>query len=199
LRLELVAGDGAVIQSLQTTPARGNYPVSAWAAGEIVRAPLRLRIPATTSSGATELWASLVSADGKVVGGPGRLATLDVRTPERSFTLPDISHPRADEFGGQVKLLGYDLAPNGLTLYWQALAPMDVSYTVFVHALDGSDHILAQVDRIPLDGARPTTGWLPGEILTDAYILSLEGAARIEVGMYDAQTLDRLGTTVIQP
>ncbi len=199
LRLELVVGDGTVIQSLQTAPARADYPVSAWATGEIVRAPLRFRIPATASSGAAGLRASLVGADGKVLGEPGLLAALDVRTPERSFTLPAISFPRADEFGGQVKLLGYDLTPNGLTLYWQALAPMDVSYTAFVHALDGNDHILGQVDRIPLDGARPTTGWLPGEILTDSYILSLEGAAKIEVGMYEANTLDRLGMVVIQP
>jgi hypothetical protein len=76
---------------------------------------------------------------------------------------------------------------------------MDVSYTAFVHALDASDHILAQVDAVPLNGARPTTGWLPGEVLTDPYTLSLAGASKIEIGLYDAHTAERLGTVVLTP
>ncbi len=199
LLLELSAPDGRVIASRTTPPARADYPTSAWASGEVVRAPLRFRIPAAASAGPAELRASLFAGDGSRVSGPVVIAALDLRVPARLFTLPAVSHPRADEFGGVIRLLGYDLTPNGITLYWRALALTDVSYTVFVHALSADGHLLAQVDALPLGGVRPTTGWLPGEVLTDPYTLPLSGAAKIEIGLYNTQNAERLGTVIITP
>ncbi|MGH2521269.1 MAG: 6-pyruvoyl-tetrahydropterin synthase-related protein [Anaerolineales bacterium] len=199
LLLELTTLNDRVIHSLTTSPARADYPTSAWTQGEVVRAPFHFRIPASAPAGPAALRASLLTPEGIRVSGPVELARLDLRAPERSFAIPPIAHPRGDEFGGQIKLLGYDLTSSGITLYWQALAEMDVSYTVFVHALDSSDHILAQVDALPLSGARPTTGWLPGEVLADPYPLSLAGAAKIEIGLYNAQSGERLGTVALVP
>jgi len=70
---------------------------------------------------------------------------------------------------------------------------MDTSYSVFVHALDASGAILSQVDALPLGGSRPTTGWLPGEVLVDRYSLRLSSATTLEVGLYDPLTRQRLG------
>ena len=44
---------------------------------------------------------------------------------------------------------------------------------------------------------RPTTGWLPGEVLEDPYRIPVPsdappGAYQIEIGMYDPDTLERL-------
>jgi hypothetical protein len=199
LRLELTAPDGALIASRETSPARADHPTSAWAPGEVLRAPLRFRIPASAPAGPAHLRLSLLAESGARVAGPTVIADLDLRLPDRSFSLPAISHPRDDDFGGLVKFLGYDLAPNEVTLYWQALAPMDSGYAVFVHALDADDRILAQVDSVPRNGARPTTGWLPGEVLADPYGLEWEGAAKIEIGLYEPRSGDRLGSVVIQP
>jgi hypothetical protein len=74
---------------------------------------------------------------------------------------------------------------------------MTVSYTVFTHVLDDENRILAQHDGVPCDGECPTTSWLAGEYLTDAFEIALRpeippGAYRIGVGMYDAETLTRL-------
>ena len=152
---------------------------------------------------------------------PGRaveLGTVQVRGRERLFSPPDISRPLEACIGEKVKLLGYDLAhaeaqPGEtlrLTLYWQALAEMERSYTVFVHLLGPEGKIWGQRDTIPGGGAMPTTGWVKGEIIIDKYDIPVDRAApsgeyRIEVGLYEAQTGQRLplcggeGTSILLP
>jgi len=107
--------------------------------------------------------------------------------------------------GEEVQFLGYDLSSNEvraeatlqLTLYWQALAEMQVSYTVFTHLLDTEDRIWGQMDSIPGRGEAPTTSWLEGEVVTDEYEIVVDTEASpgeyvIEIGMYDASTGQRL-------
>jgi hypothetical protein len=101
--------------------------------------------------------------------------------------------------GAHVMLLGYDQAPGGdLTLYWQAGALLETSYKVFVHVLGPGDALLAQSDSVPAEGTRPTTGWLPGEVIADTHRLPLAGAARLAVGLYDEASGQRLGRVVIE-
>ncbi|MFB0546235.1 MAG: hypothetical protein ACETWB_04940, partial [Anaerolineae bacterium] len=100
---------------------------------------------------------------------------------------------------GLMTLVGADLdatvvEPGGalhLTLYWRAKSRMEKSYTVFTHLLDAGNRIRAQQDSVPVHGARPTTGWVPGEVIRDDYELIVEADAPlgdhiIEVGLYDA-------------
>jgi hypothetical protein len=104
-----------------------------------------------------------------------------------------------------VELLGYDLDPSELragqamhvTLYWRALDEMEVSYTVFVHLLDRENRIWGQRDSIPGNGTLPTTGWVKGEVIADKYEFTVRpdappGEYLVEVGLYDAQTGQRL-------
>jgi hypothetical protein len=103
-----------------------------------------------------------------------------------------------------VRLFGYNVESGfrpgdnvHLTLFWQCLAEMEQSYTVFVHLVDSGDHIVAQKDNPPVDGFYPATRWKLGEIVRDQYdlIISPEtplGRYRIEVGMYLAETGERL-------
>jgi hypothetical protein len=100
--------------------------------------------------------------------------------------------------------LGYDVeavAKPGerveVTLYWQARLEMETSYKVFVHLYDAEGKILAQQDRVPGLGARPTTTWQPGEVLADRHSLpvssdSVPGSYQLAVGLYDPQTGSRL-------
>jgi hypothetical protein len=102
--------------------------------------------------------------------------------------------------GGLLRLLGYDVdrADGRVTVVWQALQLMDTSYQVFVHALDASGRIVAQVDAVPVSGTRPTTGWLAGEVIVDSYTLPLQNAAALEVGMFDYLKGQRLGVVRIE-
>jgi hypothetical protein len=68
---------------------------------------------------------------------------------------------------------------------------MERSYTVFTHLLDADSRIWAQQDGIPANGARPTTGWVPGEVIRHEVQLAVDPQAPsgdyvIEVGLYDA-------------
>ena len=84
-----------------------------------------------------------------------------------------VPNPMNLDLGGKVRLLGYalnadEVAPGEtllLTLYWQALAPMEERYTVFTHLLDGSGQFRAQVDSEPQGGGWPTDRWTPGELV----------------------------------
>ncbi|MHB0877824.1 MAG: hypothetical protein ACYC5O_17440, partial [Anaerolineae bacterium] len=54
--------------------------------------------------------------------------------------------------------------------------------------------VWAQSDRQPLDGRRPTAGWLEGEMLSDEVSLVLPpdapaGEYQLEVGFFDAEAM----------
>ncbi len=103
-----------------------------------------------------------------------------------------------------IRLQGYRLervvGPGdvmGLTLYWEALAPMATDYSVFVHLADANEEIWGQHDGQPVLGAWPTSDWLPGEIVIDQHLLEIDPAApageyRLMIGMYDSSTGRRL-------
>lgn len=65
-----------------------------------------------------------------------RLVRYDV--PEKAPTKA-IEHPLTMALGEQIRFLGYDLAQGErlhLSLFWQAVKPVDKRYKVFVHLLD---------------------------------------------------------------
>ncbi|MFQ6058619.1 MAG: hypothetical protein ACE5MB_07080, partial [Anaerolineae bacterium] len=178
-------------------------PTSEWAAGEVICDHRRLQLPLDLSGGTYQL--EVATAEGQAIALEG--LTLQVR--ERRFTLPQPRVSLKANLGDQVTLLGYDLeetrvAPGGrlhLTLYWQAQADMDISYTVFTHLLDAQQRIWGQVDNVPVQGTYPTIGWLPGEVVADEYAIPVApdappGVYAIEVGMYDAATGARLPVTI---
>jgi hypothetical protein len=109
------------------------------------------------------------------------------------------------ENGDEITLLGYSLLSDQLaagdiaqiTLFWRAERTPAQRYKVFVHVLDAGNHIVGQRDTEPGGGARLTTQWSPGEELADNYGLPIHpatppGEYRVEVGMYDPETGQRL-------
>jgi hypothetical protein len=85
-----------------------------------------------------------------------------------------------------------------LVFYWQTLASVQQDYTTFVHLLDNSGKIVAQIDLPPLSGTRPTSLWQVGETVRDEYPLTLPanlppGAYRLSLGLYVAPNGGRLG------
>jgi hypothetical protein len=84
-----------------------------------------------------------------------------------------------------------------LTLYWQPEALFNDDYKVFVQLLGQDGRILTQQDQIPANNTRPTTGWIPDEIIEDSYQLTIPsdapaGTYQLITGLYNAQTGQRL-------
>ena len=110
-------------------------------------------------------------------------------------------------FEGVGELVGYTLEPGEVTagedvevtLYWLATSqdPVNTDYTVFVHLIDESGEMLAQHDGEPVMRRRPTGTWQAGDLVVDTHRLDLRrgdyvGPATLQVGLYDAITLQRL-------
>ncbi len=86
-----------------------------------------------------------------------------------------------------------------LALRWRCLAPLDADYTVFVQVLGPAGPPVAQSDRPPVAGFRPTSDWQPGEVITDHHGVPLPpdlppGEYRLIAGLYRADTGARLPT-----
>ena len=77
---------------------------------------------------------------------------------------------------------------------------MDENYTVFRHIIAPDGNLAGQKDGWPRDGDYPTSFWMRGEIVTDEVVIPFSTAAgpgtyRIEFGLYDAATGQRLAAT----
>jgi hypothetical protein len=137
---------------------------------------------------------------GSVLSPAQTIGTLDVSALERRFTAPAMQHTAAATFGNAMTLLGYDLHHEAsalhLTLHWQALHRLDY-YKVFVRLHDAqSGSVVVQSDTVPRQWSYPTNWWESGEVVSDEVTLSLEdipsGVYRVEVGVYNPETLERL-------
>lgn len=113
-------------------------------------------------------------------------------------------------FPAEMQLMGFaidprpvapDITPGSavkLTLYWRSLAVMDRDWSVFVHIVDENGIVVAQRDTYPGLGLMPTPKWAAGQTLADTYVINLPPAtyapskARIEIGLYDYNTNERL-------
>jgi len=184
-------------------PVDGTYPTTEWDAGEVLRDWHDLQLPPDTPSGRYELLLQVLE-EGETIG-QASLGSLEVSGRLHQFDIPSIQHPLEARLGDTISLLGYDLGQESvtrgdrlqLTLYWQALEEMQVSYTVFTHLIGAQEQVWGQMDSIPLRGGAPTTSWVTGEIISDQYDIVVDPEAPpgnyvIEIGMYDPSSGRRL-------
>ncbi len=180
--------------------------LDSWGPGQVRRAVYHVPTSPRLTGNQAQVRVALLTPTGQVQV-ENSLGQLSLMTRSRQFEIPSLANTTGVAFGNstQLKLIGHDLpltqlAPGDslkVTLYWQAEAEMDTDYTVFVQLLDSTGQVVAQVDLPPLAGAAPTTTWLPGEILTDPYTLTLPtdlppGDYRLITGLYHAATGERL-------
>jgi hypothetical protein len=209
--LELSLGDktGTMRLSDDLPLGRDTYPTSAWSEGEVVRSPHRLRIPAAADTGTHTIEATVVDEQGDPIAPPFIVGEVVLDPTDRQMTVPaEMGYVVHINLGRRVTLLGYDLPASDdrmhvardtslpVTLYWQAQDEMQVSYKVFVQLI-GLQGVVSQVDTAPVNWARPTTGWIMGEVVTDPYSLPIpadvpSGEYQLTAGMYDEGTLQRL-------
>ncbi len=120
---------------------------------------------------------------------------------------PAPSQPYPAAFESGISLLGFDWSDDQLrageslfvTLYWQTSAAVGRDLTAFAHLGSGlgGQPLLAQRDGAPCVGFYPTSAWQPGEVVVDAFALTLPpdappGDYPLSVGWYDPVTLERL-------
>ena len=105
------------------------------------------------------------------------------------------------DFGHKVKLLGYQVEKSSLrpgktlniTTYWQVIDQPPPFLTTFVHLLDSSGQIAAQIDRqsVLADTLQP------GDVFLQLHSIDLPaelqpGSYRLSIGLYSSETGQRL-------
>jgi hypothetical protein len=131
--------------------------------------------------------------------------------------LPPTAQP-ADTFwadihlGEHIELVGWDVpdsfiqaAPGDvfdITLYWRTDTLLPNDYSVFVHLVDELGIVQMQDDSHPALGSRPTSRWLPGQVIVDHHRLRVpaglaSGRITLQVGMYDYASGERLPFTFV--
>jgi len=207
--LKLVNGVYHIWGQVDNIPVGGRFPTSIWREGTVLRDEHELEILPGTPPGLYHIEVGLhdpqrqeslrPEGDGLLLG------PVEVMRQEPSATRPlDIQHPWAASLADKVLLLGYNVESGfrpgdgiHLTLFWQCLEEVDRDYTVFTHLVDKEGNFWGQKDNEPVDGFYPTGQWKAGEIVRDQYDITISpeappGEYRLEVGMYLAETGERL-------
>jgi hypothetical protein len=125
---------------------------------------------------------------------------------ERPLPLPPLAQltPLHVPFDGPIVLEGYAVNQTvdslEISYQWRAMGATLRPYAVFNHLLDESGQLVAQADGWPVNGQWPPTCWRSGDLIVDPYRLDLAGLPpgqyRLVMGLYDAATDQRLGTSV---
>ena len=152
----------------------------------------------------------MLRPDGSQVGEFGPSSTITVNVPVRRFDVPSGTDRLDVTLAEIVELVGYNLDKRtlvagddlALTLVWSVPSEVPESYRVFVHLLDDNHELHGQSDGEPAGWARPTSGWMPGEYVSDYHRLTLNkdlkpGSYKLHVGMYHPQSGRRLVSSMI--
>jgi len=192
--LALLAPDGSPAAEYEFPPVRW-YPASAWQPGDVWRSQYILHLPASLDSG-DYTWQLTILP---ISSSTHLLTSLTIAAPNRIFTPPAVTVETDTRLGNVTTLVGATLEPDAadlkpgtpltVTLVWRAEQETHTSYHVFLHLLGPNGALVAQSDGIPANWTRPTTGWLPGEYITDERVLIIPpdaptGNYTLSAGLY---------------
>lgn len=81
--------------------------------------------------------------------------------------------------------------------FWRLTDRVGKNYTLFFHLLDANGQRVDGIDRLPRDGEPLISNWRVGEMMADGIALPMDehlspGTYTIEIGLYDADTMQRL-------
>jgi hypothetical protein len=204
-------GDTTRLAGLDTWPGDGNYPTLVWQPGEIIVDTYRLKIPDDVPR--AQAWMVQLNIyrmgegwfpfalSGERVGDRAILEWVRVGASEPPQVPPEARLERSPVFGTAIALQGarINLEEQGLQvlLWWEALAPLEGDYTVFVHLVDEGERQVSTGDGPPLEGGFPTRLWRPGDSVADGHVIPLPpdlppGVYAVRVGWYDLKTGVRL-------
>lgn len=196
--VHLVNSAGALSAQRDTWPGLGNFPTSLWKPGDTFADTYRVDIGETTYTPDEALVRvglyrldgprlPVFSADGQPMGDG--VVLLPVRIVPRPGDFPNAIRVN---FGDQMALLGYDMNARAVragetisvTLYWRALAPMPVDYSVYMHLTSVEDNtIIVKNDGFPYTSPKRTRRWSPGQMMQEVRALAVPLYAT--PGLYD--------------
>jgi hypothetical protein len=194
-RLSLLDGEGALVAAGERERISPRYPTSHWPEGVVVGDQYALPVDAALPAGAYTLRLALFDGEAQAATADYPIEVGDETQPLVP-ALAGMSHQAGVTYGGEMRLLGYDLAREGgqlrVALYWQALTAMQDQYKIFVHLLSESNGaIVAQHDGMPRDWSYPTSLWGRHEVYIERVALDLpageDAAYRLAVGVYSAE------------
>lgn len=163
-----------------------------WQEGDLDAVQLDLTLPEDLAPGRYR-WV-LTCGDGPSYAAPD---TLEIDAEGNASYL---RRAAGVHYGEVIELVGYRWWTQGadlhLLLQWEALAAPGADYKVFVHLLGAAGRVVRQFDAVPCQWACPTSQWQAGDVLFDQATVALAGLPtgeyRLAVGLYSAETLDRL-------
>jgi hypothetical protein len=196
--------NGRPAQQLDELP----LPIDKWGRGATLLSQHGVIVPPTLSAGRYDLGVML-HTDSEPAGEAFLLGQVEITHPPHLFDLPLTASTPAgpNQLAQNISLVGYDIDLSGqsldLNLYWQAEELINTRYKVFAQLLTPDNALVAQSDSFPTAGQRSvgqqrhTTGWLPGEIITDPHTLTLPadlspGHYQLITGLYNPTTGERL-------
>lgn len=141
----------------------------------------------------------------------GNIRLVRYQAPATPITAT-IQTPLLMQLGDKIRFLGYNFtivtahegeATIQLSLFWQAVQPIDQRYKVFIHLRDANNQLVSQNDSEPGGGRQPTDGWQVTDgaareaRVLDNYALPIPanlpaGQYRLAIGMYLPATGERL-------
>jgi hypothetical protein len=167
----------------------------------------------------------------RLAPSPEIVAYFQTRPPEKIITIQDVPYakiypgpklilpdippdaiPANIGLGDKLRLAGYKIQPSTFQpsnlptfiLYWHALAPLPVNYTISVRARTAAGELLAQQDHWPVNNLLPTTLWRQGDYVADEHTLEISPADysrldHFEVVVYQAEIGETLGPPITLP
>jgi mannosyltransferase len=160
-----------------------------------------IRLPNYAAAGPAAVW---IGSDEK---NARMLFQLQVLPSRRIFAPPPLSQKIDADFSGLLRLLGYSFVEDSpirassgrcqasrgqcaihFVLFWQALAEMDVNYTVFLHLLDDQQKVVMNLDH-GLNKEAPKL--MADEIIADPLEVTFPaslppGLYHLEIGLYNS-------------
>ncbi|MGQ9625412.1 MAG: glycosyltransferase family 39 protein [Anaerolineae bacterium] len=130
--------------------------------------------------------------------------------PEKEAVLRQ--QPASARSNGEISLAAYRLFPNpipsgqiaNLSLFWKVNEPVKGDYKLSLRLKDEKGFLLSQIDRPPLAGLAPTSGWKPSTEVEDHYGLLLPsgllpGSYQIEIVLYNPSSGQELAWAELDP
>lgn len=126
-----------------------------------------------------------------------------------TFTPPPNFQPLNYQIGESIKLHGITVSSSRLTasdtltvtLYWEALKPVEANHSVFLQVVDSQSNKVAQKQTLSGLGMYQPTRWQLGEIIADEIPLTIDAKENLPSvysiigGMLDEKTGERLPMT----
>lgn len=183
-------------------PVIEDWPTSEWEPGDFGHALYSLKLQDDTQPGTYMLGVALKNASSGELSRAiaiDRIHIADANNPQAGMCYEDF------HFGEHITLRQTQITPANpspgdtltLKLIWESDGSVEESYKIFCHLLSQNNKLIAQQDRIPLNGARPTWSWRAGEVIEDSCKIPLktnlsDGTYDLSIGIYDPESMNRI-------